>query len=366
MEEVVSTCMKNNLTFAAYRLPGAREVFAVIQKDHRLDYADNLAGCMRRGGFVIAPFAQHGAVRRIIINPDITIRNRASVEQMDELNSISPPVSIDNIDCAAHETPKDEFFQQAQRVIKEIQAGGYSKVVLSRVKCATVGNGFHGSEIFGRLCDLYPDAFVYVFRVKGQCWIGATPEPFLCSEGNRMTTVSLAGTRPYHESNKSVEHWNNKQRLEQEIVTKQIEAILSDFNISDCTKNGPFVKRAGNVLHLCTSFGFPFESVALHLNAFINALHPTAAVCGIPKEKSLTLIKTVESHDREFYAGFLGPVGFDAGLNLFVNLRCMKVFDREVALFVGGGLTSESVVRDEWEETELKAETLLAAVREAS
>ena len=50
----------------------------------------------------------------------------------------------------------------------------------------------------------------------------------------------------------------------------------------------------------------------------------------------------------------------DDRLQLFVNLRCMKVLDRHAALYVGGGITSESVAREEWEETEIKANTLLS------
>ena len=64
--------------------------------------------------------------------------------------------------------------------------------------------------IFGSLCTSYPNAFVYLFYVNGQCWTGATPEPFICSHNNELKTVSLAGTRPYSEQDLDIRKWNTK------------------------------------------------------------------------------------------------------------------------------------------------------------
>jgi isochorismate synthase len=86
-------------------------------------------------------------------------------------------------------------------------------------------------------------------------------------------------------------------------------------------------------------------------------LHPTPAVCGIPKEKSLELILQTEKHNREFYAGFIGPLDND-NAQLFVNLRCMKLTSKWATYFAGGGLTAQSEAEAEWEETCLKLKTL--------
>ena len=91
-------------------------------------------------------------------------------------------------------------------------------------------------------------------------------------------------------------------------------------------------------------------------------MHPTPAVCGLPKEKALDLIYKTEPYDREYYAGYLGMVEKDT-VDFYVNLRCMKIYENTAALFVGGGITANSVAKKEWEETELKAETLKVAGR---
>jgi isochorismate synthase len=95
----------------------------------------------------------------------------------------------------------------------------------------------------------------------------------------------------------------------------------------------------------------------------VEALHPTPAVAGQPKDEAIRYIKELEPHDREYYTGFLGPVTKDREMDLFVNLRCMKVTPEFLALYVGGGITLDSDPADEWEETRLKAESLLQILR---
>ena len=69
-----------------------------------------------------------------------------------------------------------------------------------------------------------------------------------------------------------------------------------------------------------------------------------------------------EAYDREYYTGFLGPMneGENKETNLYVNLRCLKFEGGEVSIFVGGGITSESIPEAEWEETQHKCQTMMA------
>ena len=69
-----------------------------------------------------------------------------------------------------------------------------------------------------------------------------------------------------------------------------------------------------------------------------------------------------EGYDREFYTGFLGELNVDGQTNLFVNLRCMKVENNLVHIFVGGGITIDSNVEDEWQETVEKSKVVKKAL----
>jgi isochorismate synthase len=94
----------------------------------------------------------------------------------------------------------------------------------------------------------------------------------------------------------------------------------------------------------------------------LQLLHPTSAVAGMPLEASLEFLKQNEGYDREFYAGYLGPINFDNNIHIFVNLRCMKLLDNQALLFAGAGITIDSVPEKEREETEIKFKTLLNVI----
>jgi isochorismate synthase len=91
----------------------------------------------------------------------------------------------------------------------------------------------------------------------------------------------------------------------------------------------------------------------------LQLLHPTSAVCGMPKEESLAFILMNEGYNREFYSGFLGQVNFRDETHIFVNLRCMQIFDTSAYLYAGGGITAHSQPQKEWQETIYKMQTLL-------
>ena len=80
----------------------------------------------------------------------------------------------------------------------------------------------------------------------------------------------------------------------------------------------------------------------------------------MPKNDSLSLILKTENHNREYYTGYLGLKNKKDEIDLYVNLRCMKVDKQEIKIYVGGGITKDSKLEAEWLETEMKAGILLA------
>jgi len=91
-------------------------------------------------------------------------------------------------------------------------------------------------------------------------------------------------------------------------------------------------------------------------------LHPTPAVCGLPKNEAKSFILENENYDRKYYTGFLGELNSDVnGINtssLYVNLRCMEIAKDEAIIYVGGGITKDSIPEKEWEETVRKTATM--------
>ena len=235
--EAIQICLQRNLHFASYRLPGEKNISMIIQKTPELHAVSGLDHHLPEKGFLIAPFSREKN-ETWLIRPDIVLKDNPDMADLDVLQSIKKSGDYPVMSFPS-DTKKADYLRLIEKSIVNINAGSFEKVVLSRVK--SVKGSFRPQviSIFQTLCTSYPDAFVYLFCVKGQCWIGASPEPFICSQQNELKTVSLAGTRPYHQKNLDLSTWNHKELEEQEFVTRHIEKILRNYNISSFSKKGP-------------------------------------------------------------------------------------------------------------------------------
>jgi len=114
---------------------------------------------------------------------------------------------------------------------------------------------------------------------------------------------------------------------------------------------------AGNVAHLRTDFRFTLDPTA-DVGSLIDTLHPTPAVCGMPKQRARDFIVAHEGIDRAYYSGYSGPWNIAGERRLFVSLRCMQLLQDGCILYAGGGLLTASNPADEWRETQAKLQTM--------
>lgn len=361
IDHALKICLSRQVHFAAYKLPGSNPVTLIIQKDPDIKPIKDITQKLPDKGFLIVPFST-SENNTYLIRPDIIFREGSDMADLESLNQLSErhPYHTGNQEPA--ETSRIKYLDLIQQSIDKISSGDFEKVVLSRVKPVDGNYTAVLPAVFLALCETYPHAFVYLFHVNGQCWTGATPEPFVYSMKDNLNTVSLAGTRSFSNDNLDIDKWNHKEKQEQEYVTRHIERTLNNYGVTAFSRKGPFIARAGNLVHLRTDFAFSAAALGNRLPSLIHTLHPTPAICGMPANSALEFIRNHENYNREYYTGFLGPVGIDDMLQLFVNLRCMKVLENKLILYTGGGITDESIPEEEWDETEIKAETILAVL----
>lgn len=143
---------------------------------------------------------------------------------------------------------------------------------------------------------------------------------------------------------------------EQQYVADYIQERLRRFT-PKVDEAKPQTLVAGQLIHIVTHFRFNLN-VNAGIGNLIKTLHPTPAVCGLPKEEAYKFILDNESGDRGYYSGFSGPLNYEGSTHLFVTLRCMQIEGRCCKLYAGGGLLSESEVETEWLETEAKMDTM--------
>ena len=248
-------------------------------------------------------------------------------------------------------TTQEEHEANVARALDAISQGMLAKVVVSRGQQRT--SSVTPEEAFANLCQMHPNALVYLMHHPEEgTWCGATPELLLRAQQHDVDTVSLAGTR----RNPSVA-WTDKERVEQQLVTDHILDVLAQKEATHVTLDGPKDRTYGELIHLETRISATCRG---DLHDLAQALHPTPAVCGLPVKEATTFIRGQESHDRMYYAGFLGWSS-PLGCAYYVNLRCATWGLEGVNLFAGGGIVEGSSAEAEWQETEAKLHSFAPA-----
>ena len=244
-------------------------------------------------------------------------------------------------------TSKDAYSSAFFKLHNLLTSKQLEKVVLSRIKKLDTSIADYNAY-FEALCAAYPDAFCYLLNHAGRIWIGATPELLLKAKNDHVISNAVAGTRPV----KSNEPWTQKEDAEHQYV---VDYIASAFELNGALEkvSQRMEQAAGSVKHLVTEI----EGKCGDTRALLNTLHPTPAVCGTPTESARQAILNAEEHNRALYTGYIHLVESDTDVS-YVNLRCMQVIDNIPYLYVGGGLTADSELESEWDETEEKAKTL--------
>lgn len=348
--------VSNDLPFVLYHLPGQEKLTVLIQKSRALKF-EPFKKIDKLQGFFVAPFRGDPVNQLICLTPDVMFEEMPGSSDLESAFEVPLP-GLKNEDGPAYAMNKQEYIDRVAYLVELLKDGALRKVVLSRVADYPLIAIFNPANYLSRLMNTYPDAFVYLANLPGHgVWVGATPEVLLQVVGGHAETVALAGTQPAQSP-----AWTEKEVREQQIVMDYIEEQLSKHGIEDFEKKGPYAAIAGEIAHLKTEYSLALTDIEGHMGDVVAGLHPTPAVCGLPRNKAYSILSKIEKHDRAFYSGFIGPWGLNGESRLFVNLRCAQLTNDRISLFVGGGITAESNPEAEWEETVRKTKTLLAVV----
>lgn len=352
-------------SFAYYRMPYADHYVRVEQSDGEPLQMDSLGSLDGQSGFVMAPFVRAADAPLLLIRPDVVERRRVTGDGS-RMKGDGCWTADDGRERMAYAADFDRFYN-------ELHAGRLQKIVLARHSDVTMDSPVDAQRLFLQACKAYPRMFVALVSTPlSGTWLMATPEMLLQVEGNVGRTMALAGTMALDGG-----EWSAKNIEEQRLVAAYIADRLAPL-ATDIKEEGPRTVRAGHLVHLRSDFCFTLrEGVAV--GSLLDTLHPTPAVCGIPKEAAFHFILHNETVPRRYYSGFCGPLNLkidgeegkdgasrevadDAGSvsSLFVSLRCMQIRGATCRLYAGGGLLKDSREQQEWEETEAKMQTMRA------
>jgi isochorismate synthase len=359
INRIFDQLIEKNIAFAAWFNPREPHLGFVAGDATDVKLFDRFDQLNGEAGFVFAPFNISSENPVILLRPkvctdDLTDENKLEINNLKSFKNIR---STEKCKPITHE----EYLDLITKTVTDIREEALSKVIISRqiaIKRTKTSLG----EMFFDLHDKTPNAFSYLVNLpQGGIWMGATPEILIKSDRDRFETVSLAGTQARKYDGEEY-LWSTKDIEEQAFVSRYMLDIFFKFNIHHYKTTGPETLESGKVAHLKTSFFFPKEKVENCLGNFVAELHPTPAVCGLPKDLAGEYIAGHEPYNRRYYSGYLGPWQINGRVSLFVNLRCMEITDDELILYAGGGITARSVPEKEWDETNQKAKTLLSVI----
>ena len=415
--------------FAIYRLPHSDEVVMVEQTDGDAEQLTTISSLNGREGYVVAPFVNSETAPLLLIRPDrvecytdLSLLQSRIQPVMTHLHGVGTSAAT-SMSSPTKETYAIDFANFHSQLV----SGAFRKIVLARRADVTTTHSpldLQGRlpkqelsaliRLFCQACKRYPRMFVSLVATRQSgVWLTATPEVLLESEGGHWHTVALAGTMRLEGQQllSEGEHlmWSTKNIQEQRYVSTYITKCLEQFS-TGFHEEGPYTVRAANLVHLRSDFTFSLPDDS-HLGDVLSILHPTPAVCGLPKAATLQFISTNEHSSRLYYSGFMGPLRLSltplpstlnsqlsarppetldqartlnspldpqrrlpkqeqdacpsknskhSTTHLYVSLRCMNIEPTVCHLFAGGGIMPGSTLEQEWQETEAKLDTMLS------
>lgn len=256
-----------------------------------------------------------------------------------------------------------EFMDQVGAALDSIAAGRIDKVVLARWVEVEAPEPFNQGALARRLAATFPGCFTFCFEDL----VGASPELLVRRLGDLVDSLPLAGStgrgatdqedlqlgRELKESPKNL--------VEHALAVETVMQKLAPWCAELLKEPEPSLLLLANLQHLSTKIQ---GRLAGATNALVlaGALHPTAAVCGVPQEEAMAMIRELEGFSRGRYAGPVGWMDSHGDGEWALALRCALLSGTRAEIFAGAGVVAGSDPASELEETRLKLKAMLSAL----
>lgn len=357
----INNCiLDDSLSLFVYRLPHTQDYGLLLSKQKENQQFLSLKDLPQQKGFVFSPFHADEKYPIHFCPFFVHLKGLEAIESY----ALSHPLReqtkaiIKYTPQIEESTSASSYAKTFTRFIQPLQYGVLTKLVLACKSHVEWTEKINLAKSFSNACERYPYSMAYLCKINASTiWMGCTPEILLQGNEGRYTTMALAGTMTAKEQSKG---WSDKNKQEQQYVNDYISRVLSTLSTTVEMSNTHTMK-AGDLIHLCTTFHFTLDG-SKHLVSLMNELHPTPAVCGLPKQKALDFILENEVGERAYYAGFLGYYDPLGETQLYVNLRCAQIDEEGFMCYGGGGILPSSSCKEEWNEAQAKMNIIKSIV----
>jgi len=316
------------------------------------------------------------AEKSVVVIPKIIIGQRNGKSWLTWIGDLPKPEVVEypkpeaplNLSWAGGSVEPHLWEEIVAQAVQRISTGELDKVVLARDLTAHSDLPFDARHIMLKLAQKY--SATWIFNIDGL--VGATPELLLRLNRGLVTSRVLAGTIQRTGDDErdlalagSLAR-SSKDLEEHKYAVQSVSQSLMPFCSSTNIPESPFVLHLANVMHLATDVtGVISDSLTpADLFALVGSLHPSAAVCGTPREIAKKVISDLEGMARGRYAGPVGWIDSRGEGELGIALRCAQIDPenkKQIRLFAGCGIVAGSDPKKEFAESQAK----LLPIREA-
>lgn len=281
----------------------------------------------------------------------------SAVESSELIAGTQPPEIVDRID----KPDQTGWIRMVEQGVSEIDKQTLDKVVLARRSNLQLSGNLDPVAFLAQLKEANAGCYGVMLEPKpGAAFVSVSPERLFKIQGKMLRSEAIAGTVARSNDDRTTEAQllaSAKDRVEQRFVVDGLLDNLCDLSQSVRVDEQPEILRLARLLHLRSKINAELDP-GVGFTDVLRALHPTAAVCGLPRHKALDLIRILEPFDRGWYAGAVGCVTRDS-CEFAVAIRSALLHSNSVSLFAGAGIVAQSKPDSEWQELEHKLATAL-------
>jgi isochorismate synthase len=262
--------------------------------------------------------------------------------------------------------PPAHYEEAVKAAVARIRAGEFDKVVLAREVDVHAPAPYDPSAVLGVVRDAYSSSYVYAVGRGDTTFIGATPELLIRAEGQRVSTVALAGSTRRSADPAVDDHLgerllrSDKDRHENAIVADRIVRALGPHALWVTGADELVVVKVANIQHLALPIRAQLAE-SMDVLELVGLLHPTPAVGAEPRS-AVASIPGLEGFDRGWYAGAIGWTDAAGDGEFCVALRCALLAGSLARCYAGCGIVADSDAVAELAESEIKLQVMLPAL----
>ena len=265
----------------------------------------------------------------------------------------------------------ETYREAVRRAVEYIRAGDIFQVVPSQRMSADLG--VHPFAVYRALRTINPSPYLGYLDLGPVTLVASSPESLVRSDGRRVETLPIAGTRKRGATPEEDEALADELLADEKERAEHVMLVdLGRNDLGRVCRHGSVkvsdlmrVERYSHVMHLVSTVEGELAEGRTPLDALASTL-PMGTASGAPKIRAMEIIDELEPTRRGPYAGAFGYLSAGGAMDMALTLRTMVVAGGRLHLQAGGGVVADSDPEFEYQESLNKLAALRRAVEMAT